>query len=161
MEHVINTSVEKSVSFFITPHLSCQVTTASNSINTETSTSCIQDFPVLFIFSHTNFSSPVSNVFILEILIYIIHVKKIVLIYESELYSNAQFLLFLTSKIRFEMQMRSWWQGSYSYLIRRWLLLQFLGMKITTQALKYSCCAKILRLFWSQQEIILLLAIPH
>lgn len=87
--------------------------------------------------------------------------EKIILIYESELYSSAQFLPFFTFKIRFEMQMRCWWLASYSYLISRSLLLHFLGVKITTQALKYSYCVKNLCLFWSLRVIILFLVIPH
>jgi hypothetical protein len=69
--------------------------------------------------------------------------------------------LFFTFKIRFEMQMRCWWLASYSYLIRRSLLLHLLGAKITTQTLMYSCCVKNLCLFWFLQEIILFLVIPH
>jgi len=87
--------------------------------------------------------------------------ENITLIYKSELYSSAQFLLFSLSKIRFEMQMRRWWLTSYSYLIRRSLYLHFLEAKIRTRAVKYSCCVKNLCLFWSLQEIILSLVIPY
>jgi hypothetical protein len=134
--------------FFMTPYLSHQVTTASNFINTDTSTSCKLDLPVLFAcaihFLANIFFFTCRNCFSFRKSYLHYLCENITLIYKSELYSNAQFLLFSLSKIRFEMQMRLWWLTSYSYLIRRSLFLHILGVKIRTRAVKYSCFMSVL-----------------
>jgi hypothetical protein len=144
----------------MTPHLSRQITTASNFINTDTSISCILDLSVLFIFLNIFFFTYRNSFSFRNSYLYY-ECEKIILIYESELYSCAQFLLFFYFQNSFwnanEMLMAL---ASYSYLIRRSFLLHFLRVRITTQALIYNCCIKNLCLFWSLQEILLFLVIP-
>lgn len=62
--------------------------------------------------------------------------RKEIVTYESTLYWGEQFHLDILV-ICIEMQMRSWWQGRSSSLIRTQLFLYFLRETVRTEILKY------------------------